>query len=111
GRGRGDGADAPVPRGEPETPERAEADAVDADLAGVDLGPCQEMVERGTGRVLEIVRGQTDAAQVALGVPRPVEREHVQAALVRGVEERMRPRFLERVAARDVEDERTGRAT
>ena len=73
-------------------------------MLGVDLWPLHEVIQRRTGRLLIVVCGQADAPQVALSLPRTVEREHVHAALMGGVEERMRPGFLEGVAARDVED-------
>ena len=91
---------------ETQAPERPEADAVDANVLGVDLWPLHEVIQRRAGRVLIVVGGQADAPQVALRLPRTVERKHVHATLMGGVEERMRPGFLEGVAARDIEDQR-----
>src|SRR5437667_1616180 len=86
----------------------SEADAVDADRPGIDLSPLHQVVQRRARRVLEVVRGQADTPQIALRVPRTVEREHMHAPLMGGVEQRMRPGFLEGVTARNVEDERRG---
>jgi hypothetical protein len=65
-------------------------------------------IQGATGGVLEIVRRQADPPQVAFRVSGSVEAEHVHAALVGRIEERMRPGLLERVAAGDVKDQRCG---